>query len=284
MKVHFRIDFEGLTNHIRDLWAEGSYWKCIETIDAAGVPREYWAKVIAGEYKLAQNPKGKNGVDGCLVKDKWKPDLNRCHYQRYPSYYELSSIFEKQQKWANQYFDTAYLEILSLWKEYNRTRYDGKKLYDIIYRLKQFPTEILEFAGVDMQRFLYEAEYNPINNKLEIDVDAFVKRQLELDKAPRPKPDPEFKIPTGYILPTGKFYSCGWMEHTWLASVLSNSQHFDKTMARSMGWIEISHPLNQPTNLKILFGDKEPTEAQLGTLAEWQLKYQGEIINAPGEW
>lgn len=105
-------------------------------------------------------------------------------------------------------------------------------------------------------------------------VDEYVKKQLELDKRPKPEPDQEFSNPTGYVLPNGKFYSCEWMEHSWLAFVLGD---FGVQDARKAGWIMISHPLGQPRDYHIYDGDEEPTQAQIDTLDSWRQKY-GEYL------
>lgn len=290
-KVYFRVDFAGMTQHVRSLWAEGSYWKCVETLDALGIPQRYFYAVVDGGMKLVQDPDGKEGVDGMLAKDNWKPKLSACHYQRYPKYEDLSKILNQQRDWAMKYLDSAYIEILDLWKEYNNTRYNGQRSDEIIRQLQTYPVEILEFAGIDMDTFVYEAKYNPIANKFEFDadksipglpsVDEYIKHQLELDKAPKPKPDQTFSIPTGWILPNGKFYGCGWMDHGYISYEVAK---LNPEKAQKKGWIKITHPLNQPKDLKIYYGDKEPTQKQLDTLFDWQQKHQGTIENQPGEF
>lgn len=300
-KVHFKADFEGMTQHVRSLWAEGSYWKCVETLDALGIPQKYLYAVVDGSMKLVQDPQGKDGVDGLLAKDNWKPKLSACHYQRYPKYEDLSKILNQQRDWAMKYLDSAYLEVSSLWKEYENTRYNGDRLDEIILQLQAYPEEVLGLAGVDMQTFIYESSYNSMSKRVAAEkrfqgmedlrtepitpglpsVDEYIKHQLELDKAPKPKHDQTFSIPTGWILPNGKFYGCGWMDHGYISYEVSK---LDPEQAQKKGWIKITHPLSQPNNLKIYYGDKEPTQKQLDTLFDWQQKYQGTIENPAGEF
>lgn len=278
--VHFMIDFEGMTKHVRGLWAEGSYWKCVETLDALGVPMRYWPAVIEGRAKLIQDPDGVKGVDGQLTKDEWQPDLDMCHNGRYPKYEQLSKLFEQQKQWA-QNLDQAYLEVCNLWKEYNRTRFNGKRLAEIIRQLQTYPAEVLELAGVDVHELLpHEVDYNPIAGKFEIDVDDYVAHQLELDKAKPPKSG--LSKPTGWLLPNGKFYSCDWMDHEWLCNTLKD---ITRDQAEAAGWIAFTHSVGQPTDFKIIYGNKEPTQRQLDTLFDWQQKYgEAKIINPAGEW
>lgn len=107
-------------------------------------------------------------------------------------------------------------------------------------------------------------------------VDEYIKHQLELDERPKPEPDNEFNVPTGYVLPDGKFYSCAWMEHSWLAYVLGME---NPQKANKAGWIMISHPINEPRSYYIYVGDKEPTQAQITTLAGWRAVYGAYLVH-----
>lgn len=107
-------------------------------------------------------------------------------------------------------------------------------------------------------------------------VEDYIKHQLELDKRPKPEPDPHLDTPTGYILPDGKFYACAWMEHSWLAFVLgvNNTENANKA-----GWIMITHPIDEPRKYYIYEGDKEPTQTQLDTLDSWRQRYGACLVH-----
>lgn len=286
--VHFMIDFEGMTRHVRDLWAEGSYWKCIETLEALGIPSKYNEAVIAGRMKMVQDPEGVKGVNGQLAKDNWQPVLMDCHRQRYPSYELVAKIVAEHTGWAMRYLDEAYAEVCELWYEYEHyTRYNAKRMDEIITILKAYPEDLLVLAGVGMQTFRYEAEflsdYNPVANKYEVDIEGFIAHEAELAERPKPKPDKTFAIPTGAIDPKGNFYTCGWMEHSWLVYEVAQ---LTIQQARKLGWITIAHPMDQPNHLIITYGDEEPTQRQRDTVADWKMVHTAadEISTGAGEW
>jgi len=296
--AHFRIDFEWLTDHVRSLWAEGRYSLAQETL-VDTLPLDEIRDIIRGKRKLIQDPDGKKGVDGLVTDDNWKPDLSFCFLGLYPDPSD-STHFRYVDQYGTDGISHAHNICRLVMNSYNYL-----EKMNFTRELQPYKDDLLvwlgfkEVVGLRQKRRMELKDFEETQQKVErysqclvpdfgitsgIDVDAFVKKQVELDSKPTPPPDPTFSIPTGYILPTGKFHPCGWMEHAWLANVLGNSPNFSKEIASKMGWIEITHPLGEPNQLQIFYGDKEPTEAQLGTLAEWQLKYQGEIINPAGEW
>lgn len=284
--LYFKINFEGMTGLIRDIWAEGNFHKCLDVLDSfMDVSQKDREDIIRGKRKLAQDPDGKDGVDGLVVDDNWQPNLDHCAYGIYPDPKEMPEITRKLYTYKSLYLRYAIPEARRLLDE-RKTCVNGPRLAEIDMHMNMFPDEVFETLGFDRDHLKYQDYYeeNPINNKLGIDLDAYIKRQLELDKMPMPKPDKDFSQPLGWILPTGKFYSCGYMEHDWLAGKIGNSPSFSRTEAAKMGWIEITHPLGQENNFEIYFGAKEPTQKQLDTLFDWQQKYEGEVVNPAGEW
>ena len=69
----------------------------------------------------------------------------------------------------------------------------------------------------------------------------------------------------GWILPNGKFYSCGWMGHSQLAYDLIGG---DDRTASAAGWVRVS--LSEMSGTKaIVQGSKEPTQKQLAVVTEF---------------
>jgi hypothetical protein len=308
--VHFSVDYDGLTQMVRDFWAEGSYTLATAIMTDSNIPIDYAHDVIRGKMKMVQDPNDPDG--GMLTEDNWQPNNAVCYMGKYPD-----PLDYKWFKLVNRYGTEGLSELRQLaeWavNAMNNSTYSLDKIR-ILQEVKRVPEEIYEYFNIPDPKTIHTSDLHPAKSLDAFDysrneaasdlryerlspelphmpvaglpdVDTFIKRQLELDKMPKPKPDKNFSRPCGYIIPTGKFYSCEWMEHDWLASVLGNSQHFDKEIASNMGWIEITHPMGEPENLNIIMGDKEPTQKQLDTLFDWQQKYgEGEIIKPSGEW
>lgn len=305
--VHFRVDFEGLTQMVRDYWAEGSYSLALSIMVESNIPINYAHDIIRGKLKMTQDPDEPEGVGGMLAEDNWQPNNAVCYMGKYPDpedYKWFKLIHRYGTEGLNELRQLANWAVDAM----NNSTYSLDKI-KILKEVKRVPEEIYEYFNIPDPKTIHTGDlYEPTINLNSVDMswseaasqirtdrlnplpgltdlDSWIKRQLELDKMPKPKPDKTFSKPLGWILPTGKFYSCEFMEHDWLASQIGNSPNFSKTMAHQMGWIEITHPLGQPTQFKIIYGDKEPTQKQLDTLFDWKQKYgEAEELKGAGEW
>lgn len=90
--AHFTIDFAWFTDHVRQLWAEHSFDKAVSLLTSTGIPREAAHDIIRGKKRMTQDPNGREGVDGRLAPDKWKPDPRRCAHGIYPDPDELPAL------------------------------------------------------------------------------------------------------------------------------------------------------------------------------------------------
>lgn len=185
MKVHFTVDFDGLTNRAREFWAERKYAFALHEFLCKGcnLSEEKAKLLLAGRLKMAQLPGGKMGVDGTLVKDTWRPD---------------STTFYPNPMMGVEYANTAVARYLAE-TEVRKLRKDLAYAVDEIARLTAPPQKTT--------------------------VDRFIERQMELEKRPTPKPDTTYKSNMAWVLPDGKFYPCkNSMEHIWLAERLGKTE------------------------------------------------------------
>lgn len=293
MNVYFKINFEGLTQRIREYWAEGSYSLALSIMVESGIPIGDAHNIIRGKLKMVQDPNGVEGVSGILVDDDWQPNLGICYMGKYPD--------PEDYQWFRliyRYGTEGLVELHSLaeWavNTMNNSIYSLDKIR-ILQEVKKVPEEIFEYFDLPDPRTIHTSElYKPELNLDSVDfstheaakdirhlpglpsVDQYIKRELELQKLPKPKPDKKFSQPTGAITPDGKFYSCGWMEHSWLTDAVAN---LTVEGARKQGWVMITHPMDLPTKYQIFYGDKELTQKQIDTLFDWKQKWgEAEII------
>lgn len=97
-------------------------------------------------------------------------------------------------------------------------------------------------------------------------VDAYLKRERQLEALGLPEPaDPKDSV-NGYITPDGKYYPCEWMEHRWLAPIIVDElgvaeERLVKCAQSQLnpGLIGVDPPLDS----------RYPTDEQLLTVARW---------------
>lgn len=314
--VHFRVDFEGLTRMVREYWAEGSYTLALSIMTDSGIPIDEAHDIIRGKRKMTQDPDGKNGVDGMIADDNWQPSGAVAYMGKYPDPLD-NGWFRLIHRYGTEGLKQLRYDAEWAAEAMNASSYSLDKIR-ILEQVKHVPDEIYEYFDIPKPDTIHTGELRelPVDRLDTIDyswtaaaaqlreerlknapapmgvsvpglpdVDEFIKRQIELDHMPKPEPDTTFSRPLGWIILTGKFYSCEWMEHDWLASKIGNSPNMDKTMAHNFGWIQITHPMNQPRNFQVIYGAKEPTQKQLDTLFDWEQVYgKAEVITDSGVW
>lgn len=256
--LHFSIDGGWLTNHIRNLWMEGSYGKAFRTLEA-GFPTmrfEIRCDIIAGRSRM----QGVNEV--VVVPDTWKPDTKRCAYGHYPEPLEIPALCETLLK------DKAELQKLreaELWREKETYQEDddehvGRSMIARGEAQLHMANQIAQLTGVPT-------------------LDQFVNTQLDRDKRASkgfPKADPTCASEHGgWILPNGKFFGCeSAMEHVWLAMMLGK----EEADAEALGWVKISTGM---LGTYILKGKQDPTQAQINTVFDWCNKHS-KLDDLPG--
>lgn len=305
--TYFKIDFDWFTDFVRQQWAEGEYNRAIALMTDSGIPINLAHDVIRGKSKMVQDPDGPEGAAGLVVDDNWQPNIAGCFMGKYPDPLD-HEWFKLVYRYGTEGLTTLRREAEWAVNGMNNSTYSLDKIR-ILDAAKRVPKEIYEYFGLpDPETIhtgdLYEPSFPNLNandmswteaaSRLRADrlntvpgvpdVDTFIKRTLEFDKAPKPKPDKTFSKPLGLINPKGRFYSCEYMQHRDLLDKLHPSYKLEH--AQADGWILITHPLGQPRDFKAYYGGRAPTQAQKLTLMDWQQKYPGaEIINGgAGEW
>lgn len=91
--------------------------------------------------------------------------------------------------------------------------------------------------------------------------DAILNRGTDL----KPTLCPTMSSPSGWLLPDGKYYGCGPMEHIGLAGNLLPKAPDPETEAERRGWIKIAKNMG---GLYVL-GQKKPTQRQLDKLQDY---------------
>jgi len=233
--LHFSIDFEWLTSHIRQLWSEGRYKVALDALRDSGCPEEYHKAILRGTIKMV-------GIDeGYIEEDNWKPDLSICHHETYPDPDELSTLAQEGEKYKERYFYLLEKEYNALSYEWGRTT-SGPKLADLGYVIRTtFPEEFIETLSEDRKSMwkLAHREATPtlLPDMSLIDFDKFVEREKRLEEEETPEPDDYYQSKHGWILPNGYFYPCEYFAHDWLAHRLGRTV----VEAEDRGWIRVGH-------------------------------------------
>lgn len=107
-------------------------------------------------------------------------------------------------------------------------------------------------------------------------IDVFMAHDRELSNRSTPDPDYKLNAEDGWVLPDGKFYPCGYMEHIWLAGRLGKEER----EAEKAGWIKISHGLSG--ELYIHKHVDSPTQKQINTVFDWCEKHKAKLPDWAG--
>lgn len=250
-KLHFKLDFEGTTNILRENWASGRYEWCYEFITNLGLSREVGEEVIAGKSKLAQFPGGIDGVEGMVVDDNWTPAGK---YLYYPTRQDMVALAEKGRR-AEVEIPRLQDMAISL---IMRLRYagpaNGVDIHELETMLLSLPEEARERNKIE-ERYMTPGEHDIGQGKIlvvgdndngweRLDTAGAADRRLEmlglpslagfidkltsLDNKSLPEPDDDYTSANGYITPDGEFYPCEWLEHQWLAEEIESQLDVDE--------------------------------------------------------
>ena len=291
-ELYFRVDFDGLTKMARDFWAEGEYARALDYLEACNIPLDKGHDIIRGKLKMAQDPNGKDGVDGIIVKDNWTPNLAYCQHSTYPDPNDLPKMAQDALNYKAERRETN-LEKLKKYSDelgefYQKLDWESVgQLWDLIDALagleeekeeipwsRKLYKEVIENGGKipvsrtpkeeglttvelksEWQKIIKFQKENNLNNYSE-DI-------LGRDNREAPKPTKDFKkYKQGWVMPDGKFYPClTSMEHIWLADKLGKTEK----EAEEAGWIKVSYAM-----LGIYVGCfRKATQKQLDTLFDW---------------
>jgi hypothetical protein len=267
--VHFKICPKWLTGFVRDVWAEGSYQKSFNIINAAfpEMRDEIKFAIISGSKKLVQDKHDKESMN--IANDDWKPDLSRCHNGLYPDPEEVRN---------NAVYTARDLEEYLERKNPTPPKLDRAEFIENndLPDLKEVRREMKMFAGYDSLEEMNQA----LLFKRSIPTpEHYVETQMSRDEraGQKPKPDKTLLADLGWITPDGKFYAClTAMEHVWLADQFGLSER----EAELAGWIKITRGIDMVRH--VFQGEKEPTQKQIDTVFQWCEKHKTKLPDWAG--
>jgi hypothetical protein len=263
--VSFSVSPVWLTDHVRNLWAEGRYKLAMDTLDCLiGLPDEIKRGVIRGTWQLTE--------EHTWVEDDWDPKLDMCFAGQYP---DPDKLYELAERGAHLERDVERLEDMCIGfikRLMREGRGEGESLADLEWYLEMYFSDEAVSRNEVEKRVMYRA---PSGDNIRLvygnfeegyvgrvgyagditgadlrnrmlglpSVDEFVERQLELDDKPLPEPNTELASDNGYITPDGKLYPCLWMEHMWLADVIEEELGIEESQLVKVGRSQLSDVL-----------------------------------------
>lgn len=313
--VCFSISGDFITNHSRDLWAERKFSKAIALLKTLiGFTHEHVESVLFGKSKL----EGINNLD--LVEDNWTPpdeyptyeqalqqgehyeELERKRYDmalmwardnwwetrgnktarlRYYSYLESQVGTEKAEQITEivmhekagdgneegGYYASCQLGLNSQDRDRGVIAFEPKDRVPLSEMVAHQLRQRMELAGMDPTAM---ASANAILNR-------------GMDKTPTLCPDMSSR--SGWLLPTGKYYGCGPMEHIGVATQLLEKKYSNRgdmeKVAEELGWVKLAYGV---TGFHV-HCDRKPTQKQLTKLWDYaqfhEQDYQGLLARLP---
>lgn len=267
--VHFSVDFEWLTKFIRDLWTEGSFKQALDVLESSNCPERYHKDILRGKKKMV-------GIDeGHIENDNWQPR----EPDRYFDPDLLPKLAQDGERYKREYFrllGNEYALLVRRWKSAS----SGKELEDLSYQFKAFPSEFIQsldpteqlpyinaMRANDLGFYAARNTYEMLtgNEIASVNVEQFIRHQIELDKKPAPKPDTRYESDYGWITSGGLFYPCLYFEHIWLAGVLGKTE----AEADESGWIKIGYSKTLGEPVIHCWSTEKVTQPQLDALWQW---------------
>lgn len=302
---HFSVEGGFITEHCRNLWAEGAYVKAMDVLDCMiGMQHEQKLEILFGTKQLT----GVNELD--LVDDDWKPAKGI----DYPSYkegmrrgenWEELKALQEDKAWQIAYDEWPYSRKGFAAHTFEATTFSkveklvGKERAEAIFaevqdnmmdrQANSFKTSKSvdlevepERPDVDPLTLLYaQAQQNILMGALEqgLDIDSVPTIDAMMNRGSKIEVvlDEKMTSASGWLLPNGNFYGCGAMEHIGLAESLL--EHIGSSMTNtsnaeligeSFGWIKISRSM-----MGFYVGcKKKPTKKQLNKLWDYSVLHK----------
>jgi hypothetical protein len=201
--VHFTIDADFINEHARNLWSEGEYRKA----------KDFLSTLIGITEKQM------NAIS--LVKDNWKPNLDRCHLSQYPNPDNPDEMKKAESKLKDLEFEKTKSSLISrMLDKAEENRQELQKIKNILSRLDA-SNDTVEF--LDNCRDYLSGKYMDDTDRVLLELDKFIENQkfvtLLENSGEKPKPTKEI-YENGIITPDGSFYRCEFAAHTILAEKL----------------------------------------------------------------
>lgn len=282
--VHLSISGEFITEHARNLWQECSYSKCLDVLDCiTGTTREQHEEVIFGRSKFT----GTKSL--ALEPDEWTPPEGYC-----PSLKEALKRGENYPELLRRREDEAWSYAREEWAETRGNKRSTQAYFAKLTRLvgeeeaERIHNQVMhEKAEEWTQRQRKRPDVKPIGieaaaqiarhtmaQRLEIagmDASALASPEAMMNRGYdiTPTLDERMESVNGWLLPDGKFYKCGGMEHVGLAARLLPEAQDGEQEAERLGWIKLAKSI---TGFHCL-GQKKPTKRQLTKLFDYAEKH-----------
>lgn len=279
-----------MTEHARNLWWEGSHAKALDFLGCVnGITLDHHKEILFGLKKL----EGENAFK--LVNDNWTPPEGYKGFtqaiQQGENWQELQQYRERE-AWevVKQYYDEVrgYKKAMAgLWSRVEKLV--GPKRAEVIMNTAMHEAaerrkallgdcddeERKEPSGPSyMLKTLYAAAQQQMAENAILagadpdsvpSADAMMNRGMDII----PKLDPKMESASGWLLPGGKYYGCGSMEHIGLATNLLKDEYPSEGnhehLAEKLGWMKITKGL---TGFRVVCR-KKPTKSQQNKLFDY---------------
>lgn len=291
--AHFSISGEFITDHARNLWQERKFAKAFDLLGCLiGATREQHEAIIFGKAKLT----GVNDVE--LEEDDWTPPEG---YATFSQALTQGQHFEEIERRRE---DEAWRYAHDNWWTSRGTRWQRTQFFNhlkslvgeekaesitqevMLDRANQGPEDGGYYASCQLgleakdrdkeapafeptKPSMHEMARHAMMGRLEMmgmDISAMPTTDAMLYRGTELVPTlcQDMNSVNGWLLPTGKYYGCGSMEHIGLAENLlkkshPNSPRDPEVLAEELGWVKITrgmgglyvHCKNKPNQKQI---------------------------------
>lgn len=278
---------EFITEHARNLWEERSFAKALDLLDCLiGITKEQQEEILFGRAQLI----GVNNVE--LVTDEWTPPEHYC-----PSIKDALKQGEQFPELERRREDEPWRYGC---ENYKKTRGSKELSAQFFARLvsmvgdakaQEIVDEVrsecaaqheadceAEDRGISQQSIAkvgpFDMARHALKQRLEVagfDSSALADPEAMMNRGfgKEPMLDPKMESVNGWLLPDGKYYGCGPMEHVGLASTLLPDAKDGEREAEVRGWIKLAKSF---TGFHCL-GQKKPTKKQLNRIFDYAQKH-----------
>jgi hypothetical protein len=243
-RVGFSITGEFITNHARERWQERNYAGAFKLLECLiGMTREQQEDILFGRARLA----GVNNVD--LLPDSWVPP------EGYASLHEALQQGAHADELARYKEDHAWRLINEEWTSVVMSKEGRARLFRGIASLvgeekaeRMLDQHVNELADrhADAVRGRTLPDEDPVTKERPSIFEIMPSPEAMEHRGHNIKPvlDERMESPCGWLLPDGKYYGCGSMEHIGLAATLLKDQvprgKDAEKHAEDLGWCKVT--------------------------------------------
>lgn len=285
--AHFSISGEFITEHSRNLWMERKFKKALDVLGCLiGSTRDQHEAILFGRSKLT----GINDLS--LEEDNWTTPDGYCAsiemaLQQGEHYAELLRRRE----------DDAWDWARENWMETRGSSRERLRFFAYIESLvgkdkaEEIADAVMHEKATKGEDYFEEASapksarINPIDlamhslkQRMEnagLDSSAMASTEAVMNRGygKAPQIDDKMQSINGWLLPDGRYYACGGMEHVGTAAELMRGKITDsqdpEKIAEGLGWIKL---VKSVTGFHCLW-QKKPTKKQLTKLFDYAQKH-----------